>query len=184
MKTGKNFIALRALALGALLTATGCFMPSAADDGQVDAASAGGGDDSCVIPADAARMTDQVFELINQERAKADLPPVSRSASLDRVAQEYACRMIVGGFFAHDDAATGKGPAERAEDAQYEFIALGENLAAGQADAAEVMRVWMESPGHRENILDEEWTEVGIGVRNGGEYSIYWVQEFALPAED
>jgi uncharacterized protein YkwD len=45
------------------------------------------------------------------------------------------------------------------------------------------MKVWMGSPAHRENILDPRWSEVGIGVRTGGEYSIYWVQEFGDPAD-
>jgi len=41
----------------------------------------------------------------------------------------------------------------------------------------------MDSPSHRDNILDEKWSEVGISVRSGGEYSIYWVQEFGDPAD-
>ena len=58
---------------------------------------------------------------------------------------------------------------------------MGENLAAGQKTAADVMKIWMESPPHREIILDSKWKEVGIAVRAGGEYSIYWVMEFGDP---
>ena len=177
-------IARTGLAVGGLFMAAGCFVPSAADDTSFDPTGARAMDATCPQPDDAESMAGQVFELINLERAKADLPPVVRSMALDQLAEDYACRMVVGDFFAHDDPTTGKGPAERAEDGNYKFVALGENLAAGQETPAEVMQVWMESPAHREIILDEEWTEVGIGIRSGGDYSIYWVQEFALPSED
>ena len=66
---------------------------------------------------------------------------------------------------------------------KYAFYAIGENLAAGQQTPAEVMKVWMDSPAHRDIILDPNWTEVGIAVRVGGEYEIYWVQLFGRPAK-
>jgi uncharacterized protein YkwD len=65
---------------------------------------------------------------------------------------------------------------------RYLFYSIGENLAAGQQTPVEVMRVWLSSPSHREIILDPRWKEVGVAVRSGGEYGLYWVQEFADPA--
>ena len=62
----------------------------------------------------------------------------------------------------------------------YAKMLLQKALPAGQA--AEVMKVWMESPAHRDVILHPTWNDVGIAVRNGGEHSIYWVQEFGDPA--
>ncbi len=136
----------------------------------------------CVAPDDADRLADQVLELINLERATEDLPPAVLNPTLSKIASDYACRMIEDGFFGHEDPATGHGPADRAITHKYPFYAIGENLAAGPETPAEVMRAWMESPSHRAIILDERWTEVGIAVRTGGEFSVYWVQEFGDPA--
>lgn len=133
------------------------------------------------MPEDAEQLADQVLQLINLERAEADLGPVVLNPALTRVATDFACRMIDQNFFLHHDPDTGEGPGDRARAADYLFYAVGENLAAGQATAAEVMDVWMESPAHRQIILDRRWQEVGIAVRFGGEYSIYWVQEFGDP---
>jgi uncharacterized protein YkwD len=59
---------------------------------------------------------------------------------------------------------------------------VGENLAAGQPTPERAFTDWMNSPSHRDNILDPRFTELGVGVRFGGEYGVYWVQEFGLPA--
>jgi uncharacterized protein YkwD len=91
--------------------------------------------------------------------------------------------MIEGDFFGHHDPDTGRGPADRALAGKYAFYSVGENLAAGQETAADVMKVWMKSPTHREIILDPAWKEVGIAIRGGGEYSLYWVMEFGDPAD-
>ena len=66
--------------------------------------------------------------------------------------------------------------------AKYRYYAVGENLAAGPATAAEVVKEWMESASHREIILDPSWKEIGVAVRSGGKHGIYWVQEFGDPA--
>lgn len=136
----------------------------------------------CLAPDEADRLADQVLELINLERATADLPPAVHNPVLSKIASDYACRMIEEGFFGHEDPLTGHGPSDRAITHKYPFYAVGENLAAGPETPAEVMRAWMDSPSHRDIILDERWTEVGIAVRTGGEFSVYWVQEFGDPA--
>jgi len=157
----------------------GCFAPSqdADADGLTDVA-------RCIVPDDSDRMVDQVLQLVNLERSDAGLPPVVVNPTLEQIADDYACRMIVEGFFGHTEPDTGYGPGDRAVLSKYAFYAIGENLAAGQETPAEAMRVWMESPSHRDIILDEKWTEIGISVRGGGEYSIYWVQEFGTPAQE
>jgi uncharacterized protein YkwD len=137
-----------------------------------------------MIPDDAERMADQVLQLVNLERADAGLPPVIANPDLQKIADDYACRMIDEDFFGHVDPETGDGLSDRAAEGKYAYYAVGENLAAGQETAAEAMRVWMESPAHRDIILDEKWTEVGVSVRMGGEFFIYWVQEFGAPAEE
>lgn len=162
---------------------TGCFSDAGASaqstpDGRVREPGA------CLTPEDAKRMADQVLQLVNLERAAAgrNLSPVVRSDKLAKIAGNYACRMIDQKFFSHYDPLTGRGPAERAIAGKYPFYAVGENLAAVPETAAEVMKVWMESPAHRDIILDPKWVEMGAAVRDGGEYATYWVQVFGHPA--
>lgn len=157
----------------------GCFATEPITAGEVSLFDSFG---KCVQPADDERLADQVLQLVNLERAAVELPPVVRSETLSEIAAEYACRMVEMGFFDHHDPVNGFGPGDRAMAKRYDFYAVGENLAAGQRTPAEVMKVWMESPSHRAIILDSKWSEVGIAVRNGGAYSVYWVQEFGAPA--
>ncbi|MGB2984675.1 MAG: CAP domain-containing protein [Phycisphaerae bacterium] len=157
---------------------TGCFSASPAAEEAARLPEAA----RCITPEEADRMADQALQLVNLERAERDLQPVVVHPSLTDIAKDYACRMVEEEFFGHRDPITGHGPAERAVAGKYTFYAIGENLAAGQETAAEVMKVWMESPPHRAIILDPGWKEVGIAVRAGGEHSVYWVQEFGDPA--
>jgi len=91
--------------------------------------------------------------------------------------------MINGGFFSHVDPETGSSPGLRVLEAGYDFLTVGENLAAGQRTVDEVLQQWMSSQGHRDNILDATWRETGISVRMGGPHGVYWVQVFADPIE-
>jgi len=166
--------------------ACGCSVTSAPDD--VDAArlSRSRQDQDqykCLTPEDEQRLAGELFELINLERSKVGLPAVQRANRLDRIASDYACRMIRGGFFAHLDPETGAGPGQRAINDGYRFYAIGENLAVGHETTAEVMKAWMASDAHRSIIRSPAWTEVGLGVRVGGRHGIYWVQEFGDPVE-
>ncbi len=89
--------------------------------------------------------------------------------------------MIEEGFFAHESE-DGAGPGQRAINGGYVFLAIGENLAGGQSSPEQAMVDWMASTeGHRENILAHQWREIGIAVRTGGEFGVYWVQEFGNP---
>jgi uncharacterized protein YkwD len=160
----------------------GCFTASTPAAGAEDAAGKAIAR-VCLTPEDERRLADEVVQLVNLERAIADLPPVVAHASLERVAGEYACAMVSRGFFSHRDPVSGQGPAARVVSASYNFEAVGENLAAGQQTPAEVVRVWMESRDHRAIILDPAWKDIGVAVRSGGEFGIYWVQEFGDPAK-
>lgn len=122
-----------------------------------------------------------VFNRVNQIRRENGLGEVTWSNPLAQISGNYSCRMIRGGFFAHIDPVTGEGPGERAIKEGYLFLTLGENLAAGQPTPQAVMDAWMQSESHRENILNPIWKELGVGVRLGGEFGIYWVQEFGDP---
>ena len=168
--------------MGLLGFTTGCFS-SAPGALPVDGTAPFGQAAKCLTVEEPQLVVDQVLQLVNLERAQRDLPPVVVHPRLQKVAEDYACRMVTEKFFGHRDPVTGHGPAERVIAGKYPFYAVGENLAAGPETPAEVMERWMESPSHRDIILDPNWKEIGIGVRRGGEYATYWVQEFGDPAD-
>jgi len=140
--------------------------------------------DRCLTPDDEPGLADELFNRINQEREVAGLPPVRRAPVLDRIAGDYACKMVRNSFFAHLDPADGAGPGQRAMNAGYRFYAVGENLAAGHLSVEDAMASWMSSEAHREIILGPNWSEVGLAVRVGGPYETYWVQEFGEPVDE
>ncbi len=135
----------------------------------------------CQDPAEAESFESEVLFLVNRERRLNGLEPVVRNTVLEAQARQYACEMIHYGFFDHENPSTNTSLPDRAIEFGYEYLVIGENLAAGQRTPAQVMEDWMQSPGHAANILDPRFTELGVGVRSGGEYGLYWVQEFGLP---
>lgn len=169
-------------AIGILGLSTGCYNDSSLLGGQLDSL-ASEVQAKCLTTVDTEKMADQVLQLVNLERSTAGLAPVVDNDKLNQVASNYNCLMIEEGFFGHLDPVTGRSPGDRAMAGKYSFYAIGENLAAGQQSAAEVMRVWMESSSHKAIILDRRWQHIGISVRLGGEHGIYWVQEFGDPAD-
>lgn len=114
----------------------------------------------------------QVVELTNQERAKNGLSPLKANAELNYAADKYAQDMSEGGFFSHTGQ-DGSKAWDRAEAVGYEARMMGENIAAGQRTPEEVVQDWMNSPGHRANILQSKYADIGVGF-----YNNYWVQDF------
>lgn len=122
----------------------------------------------------------QVVNLVNQQREKNGLAPLKLSTSLDNVAQSKAQDMINENYFGHTSPKYGS-PFNMMSEYGIHYSYAGENIAAGQADPTTVMQDWMNSPGHRANILNKNYTEIGVGVAHGGSYGTYWVQEFISP---
>lgn len=139
---------------------------------------------ACDQIADEARSRQTVLGLVNAARAELGYDPVRQNQKLEEQATQYACEMIQHDFFAHDNPVTGTNLADRADEFGYRYLVIGENLAAGQPTAEKVFLDWMNSPGHRANILDSRFTELGIGIRRGGSLGTYWVQEFGRPFTD
>jgi uncharacterized protein YkwD len=129
-------------------------------------------------PESADVLADQVISLVNQSRTQHGLNPLRKGTALTKLAEDYAARMITGGFFAHTDPQTGEGPLQRALHEGCMYLAVGENLAAGQTSPEAAIEDWMSSEEHRKTILSAQWDEVGVAVRTGGEYGVYWVMEF------
>ena len=126
----------------------------------------------------------RVLELANQERAAHGLAPLAHSGELQAAARGYAGAMANGGFFAHNGP-DGSTPSSRVEAAGYRgWNWVAENIAAGQRSPEQVMQSWMNSPGHRQNLLSPSAREIGIGhVQQGGtKYGHYWVQNFGARA--
>jgi hypothetical protein len=131
-----------------------------------------------------AGFESRVLELVNQERAAHGLAPLAASSELQSAARGYAGAMAGGGFFAHNGP-DGSTPASRVEAAGYRgWSWVAENIAAGQRSPEQVMTSWMNSPGHRQNLLSPSAREIGIGhVEQGGtKYGHYWVQNFGARA--
>ena len=119
-----------------------------------------------------AQVRAAVLCLHNRERQAHGLPALRQNAKLRRAAQGHSYDMVVARYFAHDSL-SGAGMADRILHTGYargRGWSLGENLAWGTgslATAAEIQRAWMESPGHRANILRRQFREIGIGIAVG-----------------
>jgi len=124
-----------------------------------------------------------VLELTNQERAKEKLPPLKPNPILMKIARAHSQNMAKQEKLAHE--LDGKKPHQRAEDAGYKLGWIGENCAVGSDPYApkDVVKSWMDSPGHRRNILDKRYTEIGIGMAKTSGGDIYWTQVFGNPPE-
>lgn len=127
--------------------------------------------------ADLARTVDEVVVLTNRERAGAGLPPLAVDPHLAGAAQAYSTDMAVRAFYSHTSP-EGTQPWDRAAAAGSTRRSIGENIACGQRSAAEVVEGWMNSPGHRANILKPGFTHIGIGFAGGGPAGTYWTQLF------
>ncbi|MGD3108089.1 CAP domain-containing protein [Streptomyces sp. YGL11-2] len=119
----------------------------------------------------------QVLSLVNQQRATAGCSPVADSSQLDGLAQHFSEDMAQRGFFGHTDP-DGHTPWDRARVLGITDLG-GENIARGQADARAVMDTWMNSPGHRANILNCEYRTLGVGA-HFGPGGPWWTQEFGF----
>ena len=120
----------------------------------------------------------------NRHRQTEGLRVLSFNAKLEESAKAKLEDMFTNNYFAHVSE-TGEGPAELAVTAQYEYIVVGENLALGNfLDDKELVQAWMESPGHRANIMNKNYRDIGIAVGKGmfeGKMTWLAVQEFGIP---
>ncbi|MFF4590017.1 CAP domain-containing protein [Streptomyces sp. NPDC001388] len=122
-----------------------------------------------------AQAAAEVLKLVNEERAKVGCSAVSANSSLSELAERFSDDMAARGFFDHTDP-DGLTPWDRAGKAGISGLG-GENIARGQADAAAVMEAWMNSPGHKANILNCDFKTLGVGVHFGSG-GPWWTQDF------
>jgi uncharacterized protein YkwD len=124
-----------------------------------------------------AAVAAEVLKLVDDERAKAGCTPLAANSSLTGLAEAFSDDMAARGFFDHTDP-DGRTPWDRAAKAGITDLG-GENIARGQADAAAVTNAWMNSPGHRANILNCGFKTLGVGV-HFGPGGPWWTADFGF----
>ena len=130
-----------------------------------------------------AEFAQEVLRLTNEFRAEYGLSPLTMNEALNITAQQYAQLMAEHDFFSHIGV-DGSAPWDRAAVQGYTARAVGENIAAGQRTPAEVVQGWIESDSHRQNLLNPDYTELGVGYfaleNDSGQvnYGHYWTQLF------
>ncbi|MRG86835.1 SafA/ExsA family spore coat assembly protein [Salinibacillus xinjiangensis] len=119
----------------------------------------------------------QVAKITNDYRAQNGLGPLTFDWQLARVARYKSKDMRDQGYFSHTSPTYGS-PFTMMKNFNISYRKAAENIAAGQRTPQEVVRSWMNSPGHRKNILDPDMTHIGVGYAQGGSYGHYWTQMF------
>lgn len=119
----------------------------------------------------------EVVRLTNAERQKQGLPALKQDWQVARVARYKSADMRDKNYFSHTSPTYGS-PFDMMKNFNVSYRSAGENIAAGQPTAEEVVRDWMNSPGHRKNILSSGYTHIGVGYAKGGSYTHYWTQMF------
>lgn len=168
------------------------------DDGEAPGDGGGAqvpGTEYCAAVADWSEaeslFEDEVLVLVNERRAGGAscggqsfgaAGPLTMDATLRCAARVHSLDMVTRGFFDHANP-DGEDPFDRMERAGYRFSTAGENIAAGQPTPEAVVQGWMESPGHCGNIMNADYTELGVGyVRtDAAQFPHYWTQVFGRP---
>ncbi|MDH7478778.1 MAG: CAP domain-containing protein [Syntrophomonadaceae bacterium] len=128
-------------------------------------------------PPAGSSFEQQVFELTNAERVKAGLAPLRWNWELARVARFKSQDMRDRSYFSHNSPTYGS-LFTMMKNFGIKYSAAGENIAAGYSSAQAVVQGWMNSSGHRQNILNPNFNQIGIGYAAGGSYRHYWTQMF------
>ena len=128
------------------------------------------------LPLNHAQFVARLVQLVNVERQRVGAALLTANGPLTRAAQGYAVVLADGSCFAHDCGST---PDQRIAAAGYtHWTAWGENAAFGQSTPEDAMAAWMSSPGHRANILNGTYRDIGVGVAVKSNGTLYWVQDF------
>ena len=127
--------------------------------------------------SDFASYQQQVLELVNKERSKNGLSPLTLDYSLSNVATKKSQDMINKNYFDHTSPTYGS-PFDMMKQFGISYRSAGENIAKGQRTPQEVMNAWMNSAGHRANILNSSFTKLGVGIAKDSNGTLYWTQMF------
>jgi len=146
--------------------------------------------DAVVGRSSDARVRARVVKLVNEARSQprrcgserfAAAPPLRISSELTDAAEAHAGDMLRRKFFEHRGS-DGSEPKDRVRRTGYRWLLTGENIALGPESAEEVVKGWLDSPGHCANIMEPRFKDIGVGLATGRKRGqIYWVQEFGQP---
>lgn len=128
---------------------------------------------ACQTPANADRLRTQLETEINRVRGQNNLPPMRRSETLQSAAQSFSCHNARRNVMSHTGA-DGSTLADRTRAAGYRHRFLAENLAVGYQDPQRLVNAWMNSPAHRDNLLNRNPTEMGVGIASHGQTRWHW----------
>jgi uncharacterized protein YkwD len=131
---------------------------------------------------DTIEFATEVIRLVNVERAKAKLIALTEQSQLTQAAQTHSIDMACNLFLSHTGS-DGSSPFQRMVRFGYNYSTAAENVAAGYATPAAVVKGWMASTGHRANIMNKNFTEIGIGyvITSEGPYFHYWTMALGKP---
>ncbi|MCA1057039.1 CAP domain-containing protein [Rossellomorea aquimaris] len=128
-------------------------------------------------PSDASGFVKQVIDLTNKERTKNGLSALKADGELENVAEMKSEDMKDKNYFSHTSPTYGS-PFEMMQNFGVDYSSAAENIAVGQETPQSVVNAWMNSPGHRKNILNGKLTHIGVGIAKDESRGIYWTQMF------
>ncbi|MET7763997.1 CAP domain-containing protein [Streptomyces sp. NPDC005393] len=170
-KTHHRKIAVAAVALAAVGVPSAAM---AAQQGHVARRAAAPTASTASSAPTASSAQKQVVDLVNSERGKAGCQPLTVNEKLTKAAQDHSEDMAAHNNMSHSGS-DGSSPGDRIERAGYSWSTYGENVAQGYRTPKSVMDGWMSSPGHKANILNCDFKEIGVGFAQSGNY---WTQDF------
>jgi uncharacterized protein YkwD len=131
-----------------------------------------------------ANITDkfdqQILDLVNKERSKVGAKPLKLNEKLDRAADKHSIDQAAHNKMSHSGS-NGSKFGDRIKQDGYLFSSAAENVAAGQKNPMQVMESWMNSSGHRTNILNPQLENIGIGSATSSNGTLFWTQDFGTP---
>jgi uncharacterized YkwD family protein len=129
------------------------------------------------VPSDIRSLETEVIRLVNVERSKVGRPALVENGEVSRIARIKSEDFIKNNYFSHNSPTYGT-PFDMLRSFKIAYTAAAENIASGQRTAAEVMNSWMNSSGHRANILSSTYNQIGVGVARNNKGNLYWTQIF------
>lgn len=132
-------------------------------------------------------MKNNIYRLVNQIRKENGLQQLCLNHNLEKISQIYSESKFTCMKMSHLGCSlfqkNKKNLIEIVKDVNYNWNRLGENIAFGYKTPEEVFKAWLENPGHRKNILNPNFKDIGIGIQGQGDKNIYWVQIFGSQKE-
>jgi uncharacterized protein YkwD len=131
-------------------------------------------------PLDVAPVEQELIDLINTERQHIGRLPLAADARLMEAAAAHSIDMAGSGSFSHQGSGS-SGPEERVQDEGYRWRYIAENIGCGQDTPQRIVASWMQSSGHRDNLLSEQARDIGVGLatRHDSDCQIFWTAVFA-----